>query len=163
MREVILAGFDGSNNSARMIVERVSSDCRKLILPNDKQRSAELLLGEIKREFTACVVILGQRPRICDKIAVEAQARHGCEILRTNLDVTSAVELIKAHGYCAYISRGCGNSYCSHIYAEALASGVNCIFLHVPCLANISDMSAVCGAVEGFVNGLAGIPALLAP
>lgn len=161
MRELILAGFDGNNNPSRTIVENVKCGCRKLILPNDREKSAELLLKEIEKESTACIVIIGQKPQICGKIAVERQAKRCGEVLRTSLDVTSAAELIKESGYPAYISQSCGNSYCNHIYFEALKTGVNSIFLHVPYMKNIPDMGALCSAVEGFVNGIAGVPAML--
>ncbi|MDE7194839.1 MAG: hypothetical protein K2O14_12870 [Oscillospiraceae bacterium] len=40
---VLFAGFDGSDNPARAVVEAVSAPCRRIILPNDKEGSAELL------------------------------------------------------------------------------------------------------------------------
>ncbi len=161
MKNVILAGFDGENNSARLIVERADVTCTKLILPNDKPKSVSLLLSEIERVSAVCVVMLGQKPLITDKIAVEPSAKGKKGVLHTVMDCTASVKLIEKNGYSAYISRGCGNSYCNHIYYECLKSAVNCIFLHVPSLSNISDMSAIIQAVEGYIEGLDGIPALL--
>lgn len=161
MSGVILAGFDGVNNTARIIVENTKVDCHKFILPNEKEKSVEILLSEIKEKNAVCVVIIGQKPNIKDKIAVEAFAKGEKGVLRTALDVTSAVELIKVQGYNAYISKGCGTSFCNHIYCNCMLSGINCIFLHVPTISCISDMNALAGAIDGFMNGLAGIPALL--
>lgn len=161
MNRVILAGFDGKCNPARIITERVSCGCRKLILPNDKVKSAELLLNEINSAETGVVILLGQKPCIRDKIAVEPTAALCGETLHTSLDVTVTAELIKQSGYAAYISRGCGTSYCNHIYFQCLKSGVNCIFLHVPTMDNISDIKAITKAIECFVNGIAGVPAML--
>lgn len=161
MEQVILAGFDGVDNPSQMVVERAALSCRKLILPNDKEKSAEILLSEIKKTSAVCVVILGQKPNIKDKIAIESAAR-GCKgVLKTALDVTVSAQLIKSLGYDAYISKGCGTSYCNHVYYSCLLSGVNCIFLHIPTISNISDMSALISAIEGYVNGLGGIPAAL--
>lgn len=161
MKNIILAGFDGTNNSARIITEGVSLPCSKLILPNDKEKSAELLLSEIRKKSAVCVVMLGQKPQISDKIAVEPRARENGEVLHTALDCTASVRLIKESGYDAYISKGCGNSYCSHIYYECLRSGVNCIFLHIPFMENISDIKRLTEAAEGFISGLSGIPACI--
>lgn len=161
MNRVLLAGFDGKNNSARVITERVSCDCRRLILPNDRSKSSELLMNEINSAETGVVILLGQKPCIKDKIAVEPTAALCGETLHTTLDVTVTAELIKQSGYAAYISRGCGTSYCNHIYFQCLKSGVNCIFLHVPTMDNISDIKALTKAIEGFVNGIAGVPAML--
>ena len=162
MRELILAGFDGNNNPARTVTEKVNCDCRKIILPNNREEAASMLLSEISRESTACVVMLGQKPCIRDKAAVEPCASLCGETLRTNMDVTVIRDMIRDSGYNAYISRGCGNSYCNHVYFECLKSGVNCVFLHVPCADNISDMSALIRAIEELLNNIAAVPAALA-
>ncbi len=161
MNRVILAGFDGANNSARLITEAANVPSRKIILPNDRRQSVKTLFAEIDRAETSVVVILGQKPCIKDKIAVEPSASCGCETLRTAMDVTVSAELIEANGYAAYISKGCGTSYCNHIYFECLKRGICCIFLHVPTLDNISDLGAITKAVEGYVNGIAGVPCAL--
>ena len=161
MNRIILAGFEGKNNPSRIITERVCCPCRKLILPNDKDSSVRLLVNEIQRAETGVVILLGQKPCIRDKIAVEPTASLCGETLHTPLDVTVSAELIKDSGYAAYVSRGCGTSYCNHIYFHALKSGVNSIFLHVPTFDNISDMEAITRAVEGYINGIAGVPAAL--
>ncbi len=161
MKNVIIAGFDGINNPARIITEGVSLPCSKLILPNHKEKSSELLLSEIEKKSAVCVVMLGQKPLIRGKIAVEPTAERNGEVLHTALDCTASVRLIKESGYEAYISKGCGNSYCNHIYFECLKSGVNCIFLHVPLLKNIPDINQITKAVEGYINGLSGIPACI--
>lgn len=161
MNRVILGGFDGKNNPARIITEKADVPCRKVILPNDREQSVKALFDEIDRAETSVVVLLGQKPCIKDKISVEPKAKRGCETLRTAMDVTVSTELIRENGYAAYISRGCGTSYCNDIYFECLKRGICCIFLHVPTLNNISDLGAVTKAVEGFVNGIAGIPCML--
>lgn len=161
MENIILAGFDGKNNPARIITEKVGRPVSKIILPNDTEKSAELLLRKIEEKNAVCVVILGQKPNITDKIAVEPFAKKDGEKLGTRMCCRSSVNLIKSLGYNAYISKGCGNSYCNSIYYECLEKGVNCIFLHVPTLDNISDIGAITEAVGGYIDGLAGIPALL--
>ncbi|MBQ4165247.1 MAG: hypothetical protein IJD85_02890 [Oscillospiraceae bacterium] len=162
MNRVILAGFDGENNPARIVTERAECGCRKVILPNDKERSVKALFVEIDRAETSVVIMLGQKPRIRNKISVEPTARCGCETLHTPMDVTTSAELIKQSGYGAYISScGCGTSYCNHIYFECLKRGVCCIFLHVPTMNNISDINKLITAVEGYIGGIAGIPCML--
>lgn len=161
MERVILTGFDGVNNSSRIAVEMADLSCRKLILPNDKLKAAKILLEEIEKTSAVCVVMLGQKPNIADKIAIEPMARGEKDVLKTNLDVTVSAELIKSLGYNAYISKGCGNSYCNHIYYNCLLSGTNCIFLHIPTLSNISDISELVKAIEGYIKVLSGIPAVL--
>lgn len=161
MKNIILAGFDGRNNPARIITERAELDCTKLILPNNKEKSAELLLDTIRKANAVCVVMLGQKPAIKGKIAVESTAERCGNILHTPLDCTVTVQKIKESGYNAYISKGCGTSYCNHIYYECLQSGTPCIFLHVPTMNNIPDMTAIAKAVEGYMERLEGVPCAL--
>lgn len=161
MNRVLLAGFEGEKNPAKIITERVELPCRKVILPNDRKKSAETLRLALSDKSVTCVVMLGQKPVIRDKIAVEPSASRKGNTLRTSMDVTAVKELLKAGGYNAYISKGAGNSYCNHIYYECLEMGVNCVFLHVPALDNISDTDKIIRAVEHFLSGIAGVPCVL--
>lgn len=161
MKNVILAGFDGKENSARIITERADTDCTKLILPNDRKKSAELLLKTIKETNAVCVVMLGQKPRIKAKIAVEPTAERDGSVLHTPLDCTVTAEKISDNGYDAYISKGCGNSLCNHIYYECLANGTNGIFLHIPTIDNIPDMNGITRAVEGYLRELDSVPCIV--
>lgn len=161
MNRIILAGFDGKDNPARIITQSAEVSCRRIIIPNDRENSAKLLLDEIQRAETSAVILLGQKPCIADKIAVEPVARRGAETLHTRMDVTVCAEILKANGFEAYISRGCGTSLCNHIYFECLSRGICCVFLHVPTLNNITDISAAARAVSGLVNNIAGVPCML--
>lgn len=161
MNRVILAGFDGKNNPARLITEKADVPCRRIILPNDKAQSVKVLFDEIDRADTSVVIMLGQKPCIRNKIAVEPSASCGGETLSTPMDVTVSAQLIRENGYDAYISRGCGNSLCNNIYFECLKRGICCIFLHIPTTGNISDIKALTRAIEGYVNGIAGVPCML--
>lgn len=158
MKNIILAGFDGKNNPARIVTEKAETGCTKLILPNDKRKSAELLLDAVRRTNAVCVIMLGQKPVIKDKIAVEPTAQRDGDILRTPLDCTITAEKIRESGYNAYISKGCGTSYCNNIYYECLQNGTPCIFLHIPVMKNISDINAITRAVEGYISELGSVP-----
>ena len=158
MENIILAGFDGRNNPARTVTEKAKLPCTKLILPNDKEKAAELLLETMDKTKAVCVVILGQKPCIKDKIAVEPTAERCGNVLHTSLDVTITAEKLKANGYNAYISKGCGNSYCNHVYYECLENGTNCIFLRIPQAKNISDINALTKAVEEYIKDLEAYP-----
>ena len=162
MSQFILAAFDGAQNTSRIVMESVDASAdSKLLLPNDKQKSAQVLTAAIKERQPACVILLGQKPVICNKIAVETSAKLCGDVRSTNMDATTISELIKGSGYDAYISGNCGTSYCNHIYYHALGTGVNTVFMHVPCKKNVSDMKALVKAVQAVTDGIAGVPALL--
>ncbi|MCM1166843.1 MAG: hypothetical protein NC299_02965 [Lachnospiraceae bacterium] len=150
MVEVVFAGFDGRDNPARLLVERVCAPCRKVVLPNDKALSAAVMRGETARKPSA-VIMTGQKPAIRDKIAVERFARDGGAVLETSADCDKVVRFFRENGYGAYPSSGVGNSYCNAVYAAVLKIYPRGLFLHIPTLENISDFGALVKALDGFL------------
>ena len=109
----------------------VSAPCRKVILPNDNEKSAALMRAEIARKPTA-VIMTGQKPAIRSKIAVERSAKTDLgERLKTEFDCGAAVRFFRENGYGAYLSSGAGNSYCNAVYAAVLRIFPRCLFLHI--------------------------------
>ncbi len=161
MRELIIAGFGGENNSAGALVERLNADCRKIILPTDFEKAKSVLFSEMEREFTACVILLDQRQNICGKIAVERSAKANGECRFTRMDVCTVRRLLNEGGCNAYLSRGCGNGVGNALYAELLDTNVNCVFLHVPGTENLRDINAALKAIDYLAENIAAVPALL--
>lgn len=162
MNRVILACLDGTNNAARIVTEKADVPCRRIILPDDRERAVNALFSEMERCETTVVVLLEQKSRIKDKIYIESTAVCGDVILRTSMDVRTSARIIKSSGYNVKISeKSCGGSLCSHIYCECLKRAVCCVLLHIPTLCNISDLCAVTKAVEYYINGIPGIPCAL--
>lgn len=152
MNEVVFAGFDGYDNPARQLVMSVSAPCRKLILPNDNERSAALVCAEIARKPFA-VIMTGQKPAIRSKIAVERFAKTGSgKRLETAFDCGKIVRYFYGNGYGAYISSGAGNSYCNAVYNEVLRVFPRGLFLHIPTLDNISDFKELVRVFDKFIE-----------
>ena len=155
MNEVVFAGFDGKDNPARRLVMSVSADCRKVILPNDNEKSVALMRAEIARKPSA-VIMTGQKPAIRSKIAVERFARSASgERLETEFDCGEAVRFIRENGYGAYLSSGAGNSYCNAVYAAVLRVFPRGLFLHIPTFENIDDFDELVKAFDKFIGALA--------
>lgn len=151
MKKLVFAGFDGEGNPARLLVERVSAPCRKVIMPNDNALSAALMRGEISRNPSA-VIMTGQKPSIRSKIAVERFAGADCGILKTDVDCGRVVRFFRETGYDAYLSSGTGNSYCNAVYAEVLKIFPRGLFLHIPVLENISDFGKLVKCFNSFLS-----------
>lgn len=151
MRSVVFAGFDGDDNPARLLVDRISAPCRKVILPNDNALSAALMRDEIVQNPSA-VIMTGQKPSIHSKIAVERFARADCGILETDVDCGRVVRFFRENGYDAYLSSGAGNSYCNAVYAEVLKIYSRGLFLHIPTMENISDFGKLARAFDKFIG-----------
>ncbi len=153
---VLFAGFDGSDNPARAVVKAVEAPCRRVILPNDKGRSAQLLNDEITRYQPDIVLMTGQKPVIRDKISVELSARAAGETLTTALDCGAIRDFVLSCGYGCYISKNCGTSYCNHIYAECLKSFPRGLFVHIPYGKNISDLPKLVRVFDKLILFLSG-------
>ncbi len=151
MAKPIFAGFDGDGNPARLLVERVTAPCRKVVLPNDNVLSAALMRGEIAGKPSA-VIMTGQKPSIQSKIAVERFARADREILKTSVDCVRVVRFFRENGYDAYMSSGAGNSYCNAVYAEVLKIYPRGLFLHIPTMENIFDFGQLVKAFDKFIS-----------
>lgn len=151
MTKPIFAGFDGDDNPARLLVERVTAPCRKVVMPNDNALSAALMRGENAGKPSA-VIMTGQKPSIRSKIAVERFARAEREILKTSVDCNRVVRFFRENGYDAYISSGAGNSYCNAVYAEVLKIYPRGLFLHIPTMENIFDFGQLVKAFDKFIS-----------
>lgn len=153
MNRVLFAGFDGADNPARKLAETVNAP-RRVILPNDKEASAELLKAEMAVFRPDIVIMTGQKPAIRDKVSVELCAKASGETLTTALDCTAVRDFILSRGYACYISRNCGTSYCNHIYAECLKVFPRGLFIHIPFKKNITDLAKLKSAFNGLIKYL---------
>lgn len=151
MKSVIFAGFDGEDNPARLLTESVSAPCKKVIMPNDKALSATLMQKVVAKDPSA-VIMTGQKPSICSKIAVERFARAGSGILKTSVDCIGVARFFRENGYDAYMSSGAGNSYCNAVYAEVLKIYPRGLFLHIPTMENISDFGELVRVFDKFIQ-----------
>ena len=151
---IVFAGFDGKDNPARRLMMSVSAQCRKVILPNDNEKSAALMRAEIARNPSA-VIMTGQKPAIRSKIAVERSAKNALgERLETAFDCGAVVRFFRENGYGAYLSSGAGNSYCNAVYAAVLGIFPRGLFLHIPTLENIGDFDELVKAFDKFISAL---------
>ena len=152
---IVFAGFDGKDNPARRLVMSISAPCRKVILPNDNEKSASLICAEIARKPSA-VIMTGQKPAIRSRIAVERFAKTvSGERLETAFDCGAAMRFFRENGYDAYLSSGAGNSYCNAVYAAVLRLFPRGLFLHIPTVENIDDFDELVKAFDKFIGALA--------
>lgn len=150
MNKVIFTGFDGEDNPSRLLVERISAPCKKIVLPNDSERTAEIMTAELANNPKA-VVMTGQKPSIFTKISVEPYAKSQCGRLATAVDCKDIVNWFRRNDYAAYLSSGAGNSFCNTVYAVVLQSFPRGLFLHIPTMENISDFDKLVNVFNKFL------------
>lgn len=150
----LVTAFDGEDNSSRIICKKLKADCKKIILPNHKTASCEMLKKELDDGFRY-VFSLGQKTLIKNKISVEDTAKLNGKILKSNAESVS--EIIKKFGYDCYVSHNAGTSFCNNLYyfgLDHIAENqikTNMFFLHVPFAENC-NMDAVAEVLDKSIN-----------
>lgn len=150
----LVTAFDGENNSSKIICGKLKADCKKIILPNDKAASCEMLKNELDSGL-GYVFSLGQKPLIKNKISAEDTAKLNGKILKSNAETVS--EIIKKFGYDCYISHNAGTSFCNNLYYFGLNYiyendlKTDMFFLHVPFVDNC-NMDAVAEVLDKLIS-----------
>ncbi|MDE5860222.1 MAG: hypothetical protein K2H23_07575 [Oscillospiraceae bacterium] len=112
--KILVTAFDGEENSSRIVCEKLKIECKKIILPNDKALSCEMLKNAVENGGFGYIFSLGQKPVIKNKITVEDTARCNEKIIKINAERISEI-IIKA-GYDCRISHNAGTSFCNNLY-----------------------------------------------
>lgn len=156
LKPCLVTAFDGDDNSSKIICGKLKADCKKIILPNEKNASCELLKKELDRGFRY-VISLGQKPLIKNKISAEDAAKRGGKVLTSNAETVA--EAIKNFGYDCYISHNAGTSYCNNLYffgLEYIAENnleTEMFFLHVP-FADRCDTDEIAEVLDKLIRKL---------
>lgn len=139
---VLLTGFRCS--SAEKLISGAHG-CDTLLLPNDKQRDAELLAHQLANAQYDFIMCIGQRPNIKDKVHIETTARDNGVAIETAVDCPKLAELFGLHGISAKLSDNAGTSYCNSLYFNGLRFVVEnsldagLVFVHIPYQKNMSS------------------------
>lgn len=125
-----------------------------LLLPNDKEKDAKLLVQELSSGIYNFVFSFGQKPNIKDKVYIETMARNAGEVLETGFDCGKLADAFRREGMEVRISHNAGTSFCNHIYWNGLeyirenGLKVKMVFVHIPMRKNISDFGKFCEGIR---------------
>ncbi len=142
-KSILLTAFQGT--SSEMLLNEMEG-YQVLILPNDKVKDSELLLGMLSETHFDYVLSFGQRPNIKDKVHIETTARDGEVCLDTVLDCERLRLLFEQNGIPAKLSHNAGTSFCNKLYWNGLKYitkhelKTKMVFIHVPFGRNIGDI-----------------------
>lgn len=155
--KILVTAFDGEENSSKIICEKLSTDCKKIILPNDKMLSCEMLKNTVDGGGFRYIFSLGQKPVIKNKITVEDTAKRGEKVLKANAE--PICELINRSGYDCRISHNAGTSFCNNLYFFGLnyisenRLDTEMFFLHVPFAKNC-DTDKIADVIDLLIQKL---------
>ena len=142
-RKILLTAFRGTSSE---LILKGFNEFPVLVLPNDKVKDSELLLGMLSETHFDYVLSFGQRPNIKDKVHVETTARDDELRLDTVFDCERLRSLFEQNGIQAKLSQNAGTSFCNKLYWNGLKYieehelETRMVFIHVPFGRNISDI-----------------------
>lgn len=144
-KNILLTVFEGTSSELLLNGFR---DFPVLVLPNDKVKDSELLLGMLSEAHFDYVLSFGQRPNIKYKVHIETTAREGEVCLDTVFDCERLRLLFEQNGIQARLSHNAGTSFCNKLYWNGLKYieehelETRMVFVHVPFEKNIEVFEA---------------------
>ena len=158
VKQILLAGFAGNDNSSKIILDKCSSALEKLYLENDFSVCATQIETAMNNEYDF-ILILGQKP-IIKAMCIEIAGRTSYDCLKSNFDYRALVEWLKVSGYTIRLSENAGNYLCNHVYyhglktARDIHNNTQIIFMHVPYSKNIVDANHLADTLSDFLLNL---------
>lgn len=155
--KLLLAGFEGYNNSAKILLDAIDVCADKIYLHNDKIISVQQIVDVM--ENYDLIFAFGQKPVLKDKIVVEQQAKLGGKIYVTDYPIDDMLAFFK-NKYPIKISSCAGTSFCNNLYAYCLEHikneriNMRFLFLHIPMMKNISNFNLLVKSIEKYCRYL---------
>ncbi len=155
MKRVLLAGFMGDNNSAKVILDKCSARLPKLYLENDSNTCASQMQAAVVEHYDL-ILILGQKPDV-KAVYIERMGRSSTSEFQTSFDFSDFAQHLKASGYSVKISDNAGNYLCNHVYYHGLKDiyetniPTEMLFVHIPYLKNILDTAHLADAFTDYL------------
>ena len=157
--EILLAGFKGNDNSAKLILDKAYPRFQKLYLENDFDICAEQIRAAILSRKYDFILILGQKPA-SKSIYIETSAKNQNNVITTDYDYNNLAAFLKISGFKTKISINAGNYLCNHVYFHGLAaidqvsSSSHLLFLHMPTIKNIPHINHLSSTISSFLETL---------
>jgi pyroglutamyl-peptidase len=160
--KVLVSGFRGNTNSAKLIVDKIESKnvLEKLYLVNSFETSKNQLEDKLKKEKYDLIIAFGQRPNV-KSINLEKKACIDGNELITNYDYNKLEKLLEDSGFTAEISNNAGKYLCNHIFYTGLMYirqnnlNTKMIFIHIPSMKNIKNIDYLAAIFSRYIDGLA--------
>jgi len=142
MSRILLAGFEGNNNSAKVLLDKLSAKehIDKLYLKNNFDMCASQITKYIQKNYDL-IIAFGQKPLI-KSIYLERYGCIGGKNYATAFEYEPLKSFLAGKGYKVKISDNAGNYLCNHVYGAGLGrieqqkKSTQYIFVHIPYIKN---------------------------
>ena len=155
--KILFAGFEGDNNSAKILLDKLSQkeNIEKLYLKNNFEKCASQIITYIQKNKYEVIIAFGQKSLI-KSIYLE---RYGCideQKYETTLEYEPFKELLTNQGYKVKVSNDAGSYLCNHVYGiglryiEQQKINIRYIFIHIPVIKNLTNINALVNVFDEY-------------
>lgn len=155
--KILYTAFNGKQNSSKILLDKIETNY-KLYLRNSFSTSVKQLEQELRTNDYDLVISFGQAPIGMDIIKIEEIG--GVDIkYKTVCDYTKIKDDLESKGYKVVISNDAGKYLCNNLYFHGLkyikdtSLKTEMIFIHIPKLDNITNISELAGIFTRIANG----------
>lgn len=159
--KVLVCGFKGNTNSAKLIVDKIESKyiSEKLYLANSFQTSKKQLECKLESQEYDLVIAFGQKPKV-KSINLEERACINDHQFTSNFQYDKLEKILNSNGFTVNISKNAGNYLCNHIFYIGLMFinknklNTKMIFIHIPSIKNIDNMDHLAGVFSMYIDNV---------
>ncbi len=161
--KILIAGFKGNDNSAKILLDNIKEKNNKdiLYLENDFEVSSNQIEEKLKENYDY-VLIFGQKPDT-KNIYLENSAKLNEIELETDYYYGVLKEKLEDNNYKVMSSCDAGNYLCNNVFYRALDFKQNnnlktkITFIHIPTIDNIENIEKLSNTILNYIETLSDI------
>ena len=161
--KILIAGFEGEDNSAKILLDNMKEECNEdtLYLENDFEVSSNQIEEKLLQNYDY-VLIFGQKPNT-KSIYLENNALLEGTKLETDYYYGVLKENLESNNYNVLSSCNAGNYLCNNVFFRALSFKqtnnlkTKIAFIHIPTIDNIEDIRLLASTILDYINTLSDV------
>jgi len=158
--KILIAGFEGSSNSAKILVDYIKENSKEdiLYLKNDFETSSKQIEEKLLQEYDY-ILMFGQKTNT-KTIHLETNATLNNVNIETDYYYGVLRQSIERANYKVISSNDAGNYLCNNVFFRALSFKENnkletkIAFIHIPTIDNILDIKKLSDAILKYIETL---------
>lgn len=161
--KILIVGFEGNSNSAKILLDKIKEKCSQdiLYLENDFEVSRKQIEEKMLQNYDY-ILIFGQKPNT-KSIYLETNATVDGINLETDYYYGVLKQNLESNNYKVVSSCDSGNYLCNNVFFRALdfkqKYDINSKigFIHIPTIDNIEDIDKLSRAIVNYISTLSDI------
>ena len=158
--KILIAGFKGDDNSAKILLDYIKKVCNEdiLYLENDFEISSKQIEEKLLENYDN-VLIFGQKPNTTNIYFENNAILEGKKIV-TDYYYGALKENLEQYAYQVMSSYDAGKYLCNNVFFRALNFKQEnnlkskIAFIHIPTIDNIEDMNRLSNSIKDYIETL---------